>query len=297
MPTTRSAAVASARATAFRRSSTAATRSCSANNASSALGWACRGFLVMRLRSALGLPSLLRKTRPYLSSKAAALAGASLSSQSRIWAARYLSDCLPSSRAVAAFASAARSNASSVAASSRTVARVSSGFRPRPRRVSAISPSRLPARAIPCLSFSRSLSSSAMSWEKSSALSIPARRDSASPAGPTAAPPANNRSRASMRISRARRSSSTEKCGASLASTGNRPSRDSENEWMVRMRNPSGVSRVAANSLRAVSVCIVEAGFPSRFFRSLARALSPPAAQWPRRVLNRVATSAAAALV
>ncbi len=136
-----------------------------------------------------------------------------------------------------------------------------------------------------------------MSLEKSSALSIPARRDSASPAGPAAAPPANSRSRASMRISRARRSSRTEKCGASLASTGNRPNSDSENEWMVRMRSPSGVSRVAANRVRALSVSIVEAGFPNSFFRSLARALSPPAAQWPRRVLNRVATSAAAALV
>ena len=101
----------------------------------------------------------------------------------------------------------------------------------------------------------------------------------------------------SAKASAASRSSITEKCGATPASSGKRPSSDWQKAWMVSTFSPPGVSRTAGNSERARCRSRSFAGRPISDSRAASSSGSAALVQPPRTSAMRLAISAAAALV
>ncbi len=299
MPTVSSARVLSAMATAFRVSLTAYTRSCSASRASKAAGCASAGFLVISRDCAVGSSFWVRKMRAYSAMKVAARAGTSASSHWRNFAARSWSVAVPSESAVTAPSRPTPLKAPSAEAAARMLSGVSPSASPSCRRPAASRFPSPPCAATMACSLWRPASSSAMRSAKPASSTNPARCSRApfKSASPRPAARSNTRSRAHSRSSMARRSSMTVKCGGNPDSSGNRPSSDSQNEWMVRMRKPSGASMVSAKRRRARAASSSPAGRPNRAARSFASCSGVSAAHWPRRSFSRLAISAAAALV
>ena len=105
-------------------------------------------------------------------------------------------------------------------------------------------------------------------------------------------------SNTALRIRAAVRSSISLKLGLTPASSGKRRRMLAQNEWIVWIFKPPGVSIARANNRRAAD-SLSGAITPStpRFARSLRSALSSSIAQPPRRLNNRFCISAAAAFV
>ena len=87
-------------------------------------------------------------------------------------------------------------------------------------------------------------------------------------------------------------------CGETPASSGNRRNRPAQNEWMVWIFSPPGVSIARANSRRACASLSASTAPSAPSSPSSARkAASGSIAQHPSRLNNRFCISLAAALV